>query len=257
MEVSVVVTAFNAAQTIHASLQSVLNQDFNDFEIIVVDDGSSDATVEVVQAIASPRIRLFTIEHRGRSAALNHAIGFSSAEFIAIHDADDISQTTRLSQQVACLKRDLQIDVLGGQMQATNGSRTWNLRFPAVNNKIQEVFDDGFMPLANPTVMFRRSWFTSTSGYDTSCERLEDLQLFFVHRKSTIFAALDTDLVTYTFRTLDFQQWRAEERDRLAITGTSHRTQPGPVGYLNYRVAVQAQKLGLGITRRSNIKRNS
>ena len=100
--VSVVIPAFNAERTIRATLQSVLNQDYLAFEVVVIDDGSSDSTAAVVEAIAAQddRVRLIRTANHGQAAARNRGIAATAGEFIAPLDHDDLWEVSKLSLQV-------------------------------------------------------------------------------------------------------------------------------------------------------------
>ena len=105
--VSVICTAKNAASTIGATIQSVQAQDFGDWEMIVVDDGSSDDTASIVRDFASSdaRIRLVATEGVGRGRALNLALAEARADLVANIDADDESHPHRLRCQVEAMRR--------------------------------------------------------------------------------------------------------------------------------------------------------
>jgi glycosyltransferase involved in cell wall biosynthesis len=104
-KVSVIVPAYNASLTIAETLQSIFRQSFRDFEIIVVDDGSTDGTADIVRAMVDGSLpfKLLTTANRGPSAARNEGFRQSSGEFIAPLDADDIWHETYLLEQVAAL----------------------------------------------------------------------------------------------------------------------------------------------------------
>jgi glycosyltransferase involved in cell wall biosynthesis len=106
--VSVVVSAFQAAAYLQRSLVSVLSQSFGDIELIVVDDGSTDTTPQILDALAATdsRVRVLRQENRGLTAALIRACAEARGEFIARHDTDDLSLPDRLTLQVARLRTD-------------------------------------------------------------------------------------------------------------------------------------------------------
>ena len=247
-EVCVVMTAYNAASTIKVAVESVLGQSFEDFQLIVLDDGSTDETASIVSAIADPRLTFITAEHHGRSAALNAAIAAGNARYIALNDADDQSLPDRLSLQVAYLQSHPEVDVVGGSMRAIEGSREWTLSYPTDHQDICAQLDAGKMPIANACVMFTRDWFERTGGFALELERLEDFELYFRQRSQTTFGAVPQTILTYTFRTFSQQQWQAEENQRLTIAGSP--AQASTLGYLKYRLAVWSQQRGLGLTSR-------
>ena len=241
-------TAYNAASTIKVAVESVLGQSFEDFHLIVLDDGSTYETASIVSAIGDPRLTFIPAEHHGRSAALNAAIAASNATYIALNDADDQSLPDRLGWQVAYLQAHPEVDVVGGSMRAIEGSREWTLSYPTDHQDICAQLDVGKMPIANACAMFTRDWFERTGGFSTDLERLEDFQLYFRQRSQTRFAAVPQTILAYTFRTFSRQQWQAEENQRLTIAGSP--AQASTLGYLKYRLAVWSQQRGLGLTSR-------
>jgi len=105
-QVSCVIPAFNAERFIAATIASALAQDFADLEIVVVDDGSSDRTSQVVAGIGSPRVRLLTGPRRGVSAARNEGVRAGSGEYVAFLDHDDLWEPDKIRRQVEIFERD-------------------------------------------------------------------------------------------------------------------------------------------------------
>jgi glycosyltransferase involved in cell wall biosynthesis len=103
--VSVVVPAYNAARYLDISIPSVLAQTWTDFELIVVDDGSTDATAEKVGGFQDPRVRLVSQVNRGLAGARNAGIRAARGEFIAFLDADDLWHPEKLARHVEHLRR--------------------------------------------------------------------------------------------------------------------------------------------------------
>jgi len=101
--VSVVVPAYNAAATLRETLESVLAQTFTDFELLVVDDGSTDATAQIALSFEDPRVRLLPLAHGGVSRARNLAVDEARGKLIAFLDADDLWLPRKLALQVALL----------------------------------------------------------------------------------------------------------------------------------------------------------
>ncbi|MCG3117430.1 MAG: glycosyltransferase [Candidatus Manganitrophus sp. SA1] len=103
-EISIVMAAYNAASFISASLTAALAQNHRSFEVIVVDDGSSDATEQICGKINDPRLRYLRRDRIGFPSALNEGISLARGRYIAINDADDLSLPHRLSYVVAFFK---------------------------------------------------------------------------------------------------------------------------------------------------------
>jgi glycosyltransferase involved in cell wall biosynthesis len=103
--ISVIIPAYNAEKTILETIQSVQQQSFTDFELLVIDDGSTDQTVQTVATLADPRIQIFRYENGGVSAARNRGIAKATGDFLAFLDADDLWTTDKLELQWAALQQ--------------------------------------------------------------------------------------------------------------------------------------------------------
>ena len=105
--ISVVMSVYNADRYLRESVKSILDQSFDNFEFIIINDGSTDSSMKILQSFSDPRIRLITQENKGIAASLNEAISLARGRFIARMDADDISLPNRLSQkkvEILCRK---------------------------------------------------------------------------------------------------------------------------------------------------------
>lgn len=102
--ISVIMPAYNAEKYIEESVGSVLSQNYPNFELIIVNDGSTDRTLEVLAQFTDPRIRVFSQENKGQSIAMNFGIRQSSGEFIKFLDADDLINSDHLLSQYNAIK---------------------------------------------------------------------------------------------------------------------------------------------------------
>ncbi len=103
--ISVVIPAYNAEYTILETIQSVQQQTFSDFEIIVINDGSTDKTLELLENIKDERLKVFSYDNGGLATARNRGIKNANGEFIAFLDADDMWTPDKLELQLAALKK--------------------------------------------------------------------------------------------------------------------------------------------------------
>ena len=103
--ISVIIPAYNAERTIQETIKSVQKQTFQDFELIVIDDGSKDKTLDVIQKIADPRIKCFSYENGGNSLARNRGISHATGGFVSFIDADDLWTPDKLELQLAALQK--------------------------------------------------------------------------------------------------------------------------------------------------------
>ena len=111
-KISVVMTVYNGEKFLEEAIRSILEQTFAEFEFVIVDDGSTDRSVELIKRYNDKRIRFFPVAHVGRAAALNYAISQAASPFIAIMDADDIALSDRLQRQFDAMMNDERIDVV-------------------------------------------------------------------------------------------------------------------------------------------------
>jgi glycosyltransferase involved in cell wall biosynthesis len=160
--------AYNAEKTLGSALRSVQRQSERDWECLVVDDGSTDATAEVARELArqDARVRLLAVEHGGIVAALNAGIGACRGELVARLDADDLMQRGRLAKQRAALTANPGWAGVGCGVRLfprramTDGLRAYERWLNAMRSD-SDVAREAFIecPLAHPTLMLRRQAF--------------------------------------------------------------------------------------------------
>ncbi|MGA0059114.1 MAG: glycosyltransferase [Planctomycetota bacterium] len=179
---SVVIAAKDAAAWIEPAVRSILMQDFDDLELIVMDDGSMDDTAAVVrQSIRGDnRARLVEGPARGVSPTRNAAMEFAQADLIAVMDADDIALPHRLRSQVAFLDDHPEVAILGGWMRVIDeaGAATASvIRGPRWEAVHPDPFRDSFF-IAHPTALMRRDVFEALGGYRESMGGIADSDLW-------------------------------------------------------------------------------
>ena len=172
--ISVVLPAYNAAATLFRAVDSIRAQTFRDWELIVVDDGSTDGTGEWLDSIArtEPRLRVLRRPHAGIVAALNAGLAAARGEFIARMDADDVSHPERLDEQSALFARRPELG-LAGTLVEFGGCREraagYALHVDWLNRLVEpgEIALNRFVesPFAHPSVMFRRGLVEQWGGY--------------------------------------------------------------------------------------------
>ena len=191
MKVSVVIPTYNQAQYITESIQSALNQTFQDFELIVVDDGSKDNTREVVDSFKDPRIRYLYQENQGVSGALNTGIMASTGEYFAGLASDDIWLPQNLELKVKLLDSRPDIAFALSDMYVfdsdtgTTLDRLWkdvSERYihelqDGTRKPLNEYLSRGVALFAIPTVIIRRKVFDEVGYFDESLST-EDYDMF-------------------------------------------------------------------------------
>ena len=178
MRVSVIIPAYNAAAYLGTAIDSVLAQTYKDYEIIVVDDGSTDNTREVVKKY-KPVCRYVHQANAGPSAARNCGIASSSGDLIALLDADDAWLPGKLEMQVRRLLEKPKIGILDTAYYLCD-SKLQPIRYqPPINvaeNAIEDMFSNFKTPLTS-SVIIRKSHIEMIGGFDQSLRVLEDHQL--------------------------------------------------------------------------------
>jgi glycosyltransferase involved in cell wall biosynthesis len=233
--VSFVITGYNAKPTVREAVLSALNQDSVEHDVVYVDDGSDDDTLGVISDIDDARLVLLPIERAGRSAALNAGIAATTADFIAILDADDVALPKRAVNQLQFLDQNEWCDAVGGQMEPFDAAgrvdRSGRMRSVITPADLDARIRRGRMPLAHSALMFRRSWFEAAGGYDSSVLRCEDFDLVLRGWRVGNYAALPELLTRCRMRSLfpSWSYWRREEDFRRAVYRRWQRGGGGPL----------------------------
>jgi glycosyltransferase involved in cell wall biosynthesis len=178
--VSVVMTVWNGEKHIAESIDSILKQAYQDLELIVVDDGSTDGTCRVVETFQDPRLRLFRRPHCGIVPSANFGVAQARGPYIARLDADDISLPDRLARQVEALERNpsavlcyTDFEIFGED--AIPGHRMAHLPQDSALILIQMCYRCPFM---HSSVLYRRAAFDQVGGYLEKFAVAEDFDLF-------------------------------------------------------------------------------
>jgi len=165
-KVSVVMSVYNDQTFIYKAIESILSQTFSMFEFIIVDDGSTDNTLSLVERFYDDRIRLFKREHKGLATALNYGISKSVGKYIIRMDADDISLSDRIEKQVGFMEDNPDISMVGGSAKVidSNGNIIGERRAITGVNNIKELAQYA-CPTIHPTLCFRKSIIEKIDGY--------------------------------------------------------------------------------------------
>ena len=159
--VSVILPVYNRVEYIVETIESIINQSFKNWELIIVDDKSEDDTVLRIEPFLSDKIKLLKNKYNeGVSACLNKAIKFSEGKYIARMDSDDISVVDRLEKQVEFLNKNEEISICGAYMKSFNTSRKFYYSSTHDQILINLLFGS---PIASPTVMFKKEIFNEFS----------------------------------------------------------------------------------------------
>lgn len=179
--VSVVTTVYNGEPYVDRAIPGILAQTFEDFEWILVDDGSQDRTPDILRDLArrDARIRVFSPGRQGVAVAANFGVSQARGEYVARQDFDDHSYPDRLRLQVALLDAHPEVGVVGGHYVLVDENRDERyVRMPPTDHHAILASMAKGVPFANTLVTFRRQAWTDAGGYP-EVRDLEDL-LFFI-----------------------------------------------------------------------------
>lgn len=180
-EVSVVMAVYNGQPYLEPSIRSILDQTLEDFEFIVINDGSEDRSGEVLEQFAAKddRVRLIHQENRGHVRSLNRGLGLAQGQYIARMDADDISHLKRLERQVNFLDANPEIGIVGTQVEVINeqGKKIEHWTPPTEPSLVawRLLFNACF---THPSIMTRRSLLEELGGYAPWAESAGDHELW-------------------------------------------------------------------------------
>lgn len=196
--VSVIIPTYQHAQFISDAIQSVLDQTYRDFEVIIINDGSTDRTAEILDGY-SDRVTVITQPNRGLPASRNVGINHSLGEFVAFLDADDFWLSNKLEKQVQLMNEDPDLGLIFTNATVLSGAITKGTIFDLVTPKSgwveKELFQDNFMPM--PTILVRRSCFKSVGLFDENLRSCEDYDLWLRISHLYPVAYIDEPLACY------------------------------------------------------------
>jgi glycosyltransferase involved in cell wall biosynthesis len=212
--VSVLMSVHNGAPLVAAAVASVLGQSDGNLELIVVDDGSTDATAEVLAAVADPRLRVQRQAHTGLTRALNRALAVARGPLVARLDADDVALPERLARQLAFLAAHDEVGLLGtaAREEDPGGGPARIVRPPTTDAALRRALIRA-NPFVHSSVMVRRELLERAGGYDERLAVAQDYDLWMRLARLTRMANLSDVLVV---RRLGARRVSVErEEDRL------------------------------------------
>ena len=193
---SVLMSVYNGEPWVAAAVESVLGQTFSDFELLVVDDGSTDRTGAILRTYGDPRLKVFHQPRAGLTRSLNRGIRLASAPLLARMDADDVALPGRFAQQVVFLDAHPDVGLLGTGCQevSLSGDLVRTLNPPADDRAIRRALIRE-NPFIHSSVVFRRDVLDVAGHYDESLPVAQDYDLWVRMSRITRMANLREPLV--------------------------------------------------------------
>jgi glycosyltransferase involved in cell wall biosynthesis len=178
-QVTVLMCVYNDERHVQMAIESILGQDFSDFEFLIIDDGSTDGTAEILRRMAErdSRIRIFTQENKGQTVASNRGLQLARGELVARIDSDDCSMNYRLNEEVIYLRNNQDVGLVGGGAEIIDadgkilGIRNIVPKRPSKTLLHRCIFQ-------HSDVMFRRNLAISLGGYREKFRNVQDYDLW-------------------------------------------------------------------------------
>lgn len=181
--VSIITPAYNAGATIGDTIESVLSQTFSDFEMIIVDDGSTDNTAQLINNIKDERIVYIFQSNKDRAEARNHGIGIARGDYIALLDSDDLWMQDKLEKQVPLLDENPEIGLVYSDLYYFAHQTGEDLLQFSKKVKLQKgtvpvrlIIERNF--IQSPTPIIRRDVFEEVGLFDTNLIPVEDWDMW-------------------------------------------------------------------------------
>jgi glycosyltransferase involved in cell wall biosynthesis len=180
--ISVMMPVYNAKRYVAEAIESILGQTFRDFEFLIIDDGSTDGSLEIIKRYAARdvRIRLWSGPNVGYAPRLNEMLALARGDLVARMDADDVSFPDRFARQLEFLRDHLDVDVVGGARENIDSKG----HFLCVNREVEDHNDiqsqllNGICPISHPSVVMRRNAVLAVGGYRPEMMPSEDADLW-------------------------------------------------------------------------------
>jgi len=219
-KVTVLMPAWNAAEYIAEAISSVLVQTFTDFELLIVNDGSTDNTINEIQKFNDARIRIVEQPHHGIATALNKGLKEAKGKYIARFDADDICYPDRLKIQYEFMEANPDHVLVGSEAEYTtmDGEYIFTMKYPGYSDKDIRQLSSEVCPFSHVTVMYQKDKVIVAGGYNNYAHTFEDHLLWLKLINCGKVCNLSISLVQVRFNpaslTID-EKWRGKEFKKI------------------------------------------
>lgn len=175
-KITVLMPAYNAGKYIGEAIESVLQQTFTDFELLIVNDGSTDDTADVIRSFTDPRIVMIHQDNKGVALALNNGLKYARAPYIARFDADDVCHIERLQLQYDFMVSNLDYSIIGSaaDYMDMDGTYLFTSTPPALTNEHIQQLEHSVCPFIHSTVFYKKEVILKAGGYNEHAYTYED-----------------------------------------------------------------------------------
>jgi glycosyltransferase involved in cell wall biosynthesis len=225
-KITVLMPAYNAGKYIREAITSVLEQTYRNFELLIVNDGSTDDTISVILSFNDPRIVLVDQDHHGVAQALNTGLRLADTYYVARFDADDICMPDRLEKQFNFLEDHPDYVLVGSDAEYILEPGDFLFSFKCIAHSNEEVQRNMYMycPFIHSSVMYKKDEIIKAGGYDAHAHHFEDYLLWTSLAKIGKMQNLREPLIKVRFNpasvTID-EKWRGERFRQLKRAATT------------------------------------
>ncbi|MGA7938149.1 MAG: glycosyltransferase family A protein [Kovacikia sp.] len=236
-KVSVVIPSYNAMAYLPETVDSVITQTFTDFEVLIVNDGSSDNIVEWASQFKDPRIKLISQENQGVCVARNTGIVHAQGKYIAFLDADDLWDPTKLEKQVLCLDDSQSVGLVHTWMVLIDqhGNSTGRVMISDTTGKVWKQLAEK-NTIACSSVMVRRCCFEKVGMFAPILHAVEDWDMWIRIAAHYSFAVINEPLLLYRQHfSNSSKNWQAMEQAFHLVIERTFESKPKELLFLKDR----------------------
>jgi glycosyltransferase involved in cell wall biosynthesis len=230
-KITVLMPAYNTGKYIHEAISSVLDQTFTDFELLIINDGSTDDTLAIINTFTDARIRVINQDNKGVANALNNGLNNAHAPYIARFDADDVCYPNRLQVQYDLIMAHPDYSIIGSACDYAdvNGEYVFTYQPPAYSNAEIQQLDYKICPFIHSGVFYKKDVVLNAGGYNEYAYTFEDHFLWANILKNEKACNLQQSLIKVRWnpesitidekwRTNTFRKIKYNTLNKLAIT---------------------------------------
>lgn len=198
-KISVVIPAYNSEKTIKRTIKSVLNQTFTDFELIIINDGSQDLTLEMISQIHDPRLKVYSFENAGGNVSRNRGLNLAVGEFVSFLDADDLWTPDKLARQLQALQDNPTAKVAYSWTDYINENDEIILSGTHITengNIYERLLGNNFLENGSNPLIYREA-ILETGGFDVSLQAAQDWDMWLRLADKFNFVAVPSVQILY------------------------------------------------------------
>lgn len=217
-KVSVLIPVFNNEKYLKRAVDSILCQTYSDFELIIIDDGSSDSSFQILSMYSDARLKIYSRANRGMVATRNELIALSSGDLVAIMDADDISHPRRIAAQVEFLEANPDVGAVGtrGRFIDPDGDDLADFNDCLTHDQITQALMATALGIINPSSMIRRAVLADVGSYRSEFTYSDDLDMWLRIGEKYELRNIDEVLLSYRVHEQNASHLKSREQSQAA-----------------------------------------